>query len=226
MTRADTKTTRGRGRPRDPGTDVAILKAALELFADRGIDATSLEGIARRAGVARLTLYRRWNSKEELIAQAIESALASIPRPAEDDARDGDPVSDLVERSIPASAAVLADPLFSGMVAQILGSAVRYPLLMEIYWERYVLPRRRATAVLLDRAKAEGLLAADADVDVLTDMMAGAVLYRAVRPGALDEAKARAYLEAVYREAGLLPREAGQAGSSVRGDFGLSRGTS
>lgn len=49
------------------------------------------------------------------------------------------------------------------------------------------------------------MLAEDADLDVLIDMIAGAVLYRAIQPDPLDAAEARRYLEAVYRQAGLLP---------------------
>lgn len=199
-------TRRRPGRPRDPENDAAILKAALELFSERGLDAASLDGIARRAGVARLTLYRRWSSKEELIAQAIESALDGIVRAGVSDAADEASLAELVDSSIPSSVAVVADPAFFAMVAQIVGSSVRYPRLMEIYWERYVLPRRRGATALLERAKAEGVLAADADVGVLIDMMAGAVLYRVMRPGMLRPDEARQYLESVYREAGLLPR--------------------
>ena len=66
---------RGRGRPRDPDIDTAILRAAFELFVERGIDGASIEQIAKRAGVGKLTVYRRWSSKEELLAQAIESLI-------------------------------------------------------------------------------------------------------------------------------------------------------
>ena len=62
---------RGRGRPRDPAVDTAILRAAFDLFIERGIDGASIEQIARRADVGKLTVYRRWSSKEDLVAQAI-----------------------------------------------------------------------------------------------------------------------------------------------------------
>lgn len=74
---------------------------------------------------------------------------------------------------------------------------------MQTYWEHYVQPRRRATRALLERAKQEGVLAEDADVDVLMDMMVGAVMYRLLQPGPLDPAAMQRYIAAVYRHAGL-----------------------
>ena len=70
----------GPGRPRSESADRAILRAALEVFVDRGIDAASIEEIAERAGVARTTLYRRWSSKEEIIARAIAETRGNPER--------------------------------------------------------------------------------------------------------------------------------------------------
>lgn len=193
---------RGRGRPRDPATDTAILRAALELFVEGGVEGTSMQGVAQRAGVGKLTVYRRWSSKEDLLAQAIETARGDIPDAPADDRT---PVPDLIERALPAAAEALAAPEFRGIVARIFGSSVSHPALLETSWERYILPRRRAARALLDRAIEEGTLAAGTDVEVLTDMMVGAVLYRVLQPQPLDVTEARRYLESVYRQAGLLP---------------------
>ena len=69
----------GPGRPRDPAADAAILRAAADLLAERGVDRISIELIARRAGVAKVTVYRRWSSKEELLAHAVEAARDDLP---------------------------------------------------------------------------------------------------------------------------------------------------
>src|SRR5215472_1525363 len=65
---------RGPGRPRSEAADHAILRAALSVFIERGIEGATIEQVADAAGVARTTLYRRWSSKEALIAQAIAAA--------------------------------------------------------------------------------------------------------------------------------------------------------
>src|ERR1035438_2033519 len=60
------------GRPRDQLVDEAILRAALDLFGEFGIEGASIGQIANRAGVARTTIYRRWSSREDLLVNAIE----------------------------------------------------------------------------------------------------------------------------------------------------------
>ncbi|MFI9591288.1 TetR/AcrR family transcriptional regulator [Nonomuraea sp. NPDC052265] len=195
---------RGRGRPRDPETDAAILNAALELFVERGVEGTSMEQVAKRAGVGKLTVYRRWNSKEELLAQAIELWVRAEVTPSAADVY-ALPPRDLVERVLPVAAETAASPEFRALVARIMGSAVSHPQLMAVYWEHYILPRRELAAAMLRRAQQDGMVAPDADLDVLIDMMAGAVTYRVLQPNPPDAAEMLRYLTAVYRQAGLYP---------------------
>jgi AcrR family transcriptional regulator len=58
-----------------------ILRAAREVYADEGPDAL-LDEVARRAGVGRATLYRRFPNKEELIGAAIDQIVAEQITPA------------------------------------------------------------------------------------------------------------------------------------------------
>src|SRR5919106_3054835 len=77
--------------PRDPA-DEAILDAALDQFCLIGVRRTSIDDVARRAGINRVTVYRRIGPKEALVSAvitrelgrlvgAVESATAGIPRP-------------------------------------------------------------------------------------------------------------------------------------------------
>ena len=59
-----------RGRPRSQEADRAILTAAAELLAERGLAAMSIEEVAARAGVGKTTIYRRWPSKGLLALDA------------------------------------------------------------------------------------------------------------------------------------------------------------
>ncbi|GAA1646464.1 TetR/AcrR family transcriptional regulator [Nonomuraea maheshkhaliensis] len=163
-----------------------------------------MEQVAKRAGVGKLTLYRRWSSKEELLAQAIEQEVSADISPSAADVQALAP-REIVERLLPAAAETAASPGFRALVARILGSAVSHPELMEIYWRHYILPRRELAAALLRRAQQDGLVAADADLDVVIDMMAGAVTYRVLQPDPPDAAEMLRYLKAVYRQAGLYP---------------------
>jgi AcrR family transcriptional regulator len=196
---------RSRGRPRDPAADEAILRAALGLFIERGIEGASIEQIAKRAGVGKLTVYRRWPTKEELIAAAIETLVADeLDWPSVEEIDRVSP-HQLVEAALDDAAEISAAPQYRALVAKVLGSAVSHPSLMAAYWTHYVLPRRELTKRLLHRAQEHGSVAADADLDVLIDMMAGAVIYRVLQPDPPDVDEMRRYLGALYRQVGLLP---------------------
>jgi len=194
-----------RGRPRDSATELAILRAALEMFIERGVEGASIEQIAKHAGVGKPTIYRRWSNKEELIAAAMETLIAEEVPSTSEHAVDAESPYALVEAAIDGAAATIATVQYRALIARVFGSAVSHPALMEIYWERYILPRRRVAARLLARAQQEGTVAADADFDVAIDMMVGAITYRVLQPNPPDPEEARRYLRAVYRQLGLLP---------------------
>jgi AcrR family transcriptional regulator len=62
---------RGRGRPRAADRTDAILAAAGDLFDEVGYDQLRVQDIATRAGVGLATLYRRWPTKQALLADAL-----------------------------------------------------------------------------------------------------------------------------------------------------------
>lgn len=65
------KTRAPRGRPKDLGKRQAILQAAADLFMANGPDAVSMDDIAKAAGVAKLTLYSHFDTKDALFQQII-----------------------------------------------------------------------------------------------------------------------------------------------------------
>ncbi|MGV0718018.1 TetR/AcrR family transcriptional regulator [Mycolicibacterium sp. XJ662] len=197
--------TSARGRPRDPELDAAIRTAALELFIAQGISAMSIEQVAKRAGVGKPTVYRRWPSKERLVSDAIESLIGAEIHWADAEEIAATPPQQLVRRNIDAAARTAADPTFRALVAQVYGSAVTHPVLIQTYWTHYIVPRRRSAIALLKRAQADGLVAADADLDVIVDMLAGAVTYRVLQPDPPNFGQMKRYLTAAYRQVGLLP---------------------
>jgi AcrR family transcriptional regulator len=198
-------TTPGRGRPRDAAAERAILQAALEVFIERGVEGSSIEQIAKRAGVGKPTIYRRWSTKEELIAAAMETLIAEEVGWASPEAIDLESPYELVEAAIESAAVTTTAPHYRALVARVYGSAVSHPGLMAVYWNRYILPRRVLAARLLERARELGTVSAEADFDVAIDMMVGAITYRVLQPDPPDVDEMRRYLRAVYRQVGLLP---------------------
>ena len=195
-----------RGRPRDPALDTAILTAALELFIAHGITGMSIEQVAKRAGVGKPTIYRRWSTKERLVADSIGALVGAgelhWPTPEEIEST---PPHVLVRRNVAGAARTAADPTFRALVAQVYGSAVTHPLLMQTYWAHYIQPRRELSFALLRRAQADGSVAPDADLDVLVDMLAGGITYRVLQPNPPTVRQMKRYIESAYRQVGLLP---------------------
>lgn len=159
------------GRPRSAQSHQAILQAALELLAEVGFAAMSMDAIAARAGVGKTTIYRRYASKEELVADAIESIREEIVIPDT-----GNLQSD-IDTLIQNAAQITLNPIRRQTVAMIISSASSNPQFAQIYWTKYLQPRRKAFAVVLERAKARKEIQADLDSDLIFDTMSGIMLY-------------------------------------------------
>jgi AcrR family transcriptional regulator len=162
------------GRPRSPTVDQAILQAALELFVEHGVAGASIEKIARRAGVAKTSIYRRWSSREALLAQAIKVFRNATGYTT--DLLDRTPPGDFIKLMIDACE-IIARPEIRKLMARLVGSVPDYPMLLEVYRETYFLPRRSAFVRALQRVQAAGLLPRNTDLETLADMLSGALMY-------------------------------------------------
>ena len=65
------------GRPRDPSRDGAIRSAILRVLAESGYAGLTMDAVAAAAGVGKATIYRRWRTKSDLVADAV-SELSEI----------------------------------------------------------------------------------------------------------------------------------------------------
>ncbi|MDY7558038.1 helix-turn-helix domain-containing protein [Cryobacterium sp. 10C3] len=68
--------------PRATGTKRAILDAALELAATRGITGTTMDDVAELAHVAKGSLYYNFSSKDKLFEALLEEGSARSPTPS------------------------------------------------------------------------------------------------------------------------------------------------
>ncbi len=159
------------GRPRSAQSERAILGATLELLGEVGFDAMSIEAIAARAGVGKTTIYRRYKSKEELVADAIESIRQDVVIP-----NTGNFWSDM-EELIENAAQITLSPLGRKTVGMIISGAASNSKFAQIYRTKYLQPRREAFAVVIDRAKERKEIQADLDSGLVFDAMSGIMLY-------------------------------------------------
>jgi len=72
---------RQRGRPRDLEKREAILEAARGLFHERGLAATTMESVAERAGVSKMTVYANFSDKPALLAAVFGRTTGSFHLP-------------------------------------------------------------------------------------------------------------------------------------------------
>jgi len=167
------------GRPRSEQAEQAILDAAIEAVADRGIDGVSCEDVAARAGVGKATLYRRWTGKEDLLIAAFAALRRPLPDPCGQSVR-----SDLIAM-LEVVADDAADPRYAQQYALLHAEGERYPRLVALYRERVVEPRREAIRAVLRRGAATGEVRPDADLELAMLALTGAIMAR----GKLDAPK-------------------------------------
>jgi AcrR family transcriptional regulator len=189
------------GRPRSVEADEAILRAALELLAESGYRALTMERVRERSGVGKATLYRRYGSKEELVREAIVHLNSDIPMPADTGSVAGDfaaTAQTILERASRTGALALMPRLLS----EVVGDAEMHAL----FSLHLVEPRRRIVREIVERGKARGELRADVDTDLAVDLMVGPIVYRLIIAGgdASGIGDPAELLEAVL--AGLRPR--------------------
>jgi len=130
----DARSARHQGRPRRAATDAAIIRAAVELMTEGGVQATTLTAVAKRAGVARATVYLRWPTRSALIGGAARAAVGGqvlrLTGDVEQDIRVG---TAFVQR-------VFAIPTFAAMLPEIVRGVLATP--PELSFDS-VAPRRR-----------------------------------------------------------------------------------
>jgi AcrR family transcriptional regulator len=180
------------------------MEAALQLLAERGFQAATMDAIAARAGVGKNTIYRRWSSKEELIADAIGDLTSEL------DVEEEGEIYDRLLARIRDFNHVFADPLLGSLLPGVLGELERNPDFAKAYAERIVTPRYERMIALLQEAVDRGELA-EADPEVIADLLVGPPLLRQLFPFGLPELPKRypeQVLETIWSGIAPNPRRA------------------
>jgi AcrR family transcriptional regulator len=174
------------GRPRSEKTRLAILEAAADVMLESGFAATTIESIAARAGVSKVTIYKWWPSRGALAIDAYFHRYRETINFSDT----GDVGADLTGQIL------LVVKAFRGrageIMAELLGHAQSDPALAEMWRERWLQPRRDATIVVLRRAIDRGQIRSDVSLPVLMDELYGPLYYRLLaRHEPLSDAFAR-----------------------------------
>jgi len=162
------------GRPRDLGMDAAVLQATIELLAEGGLQRTTIDAVATRAGVARATVYLRWPTRDALLAAAARQALGQPVYPLT-----GDLATDLTTGARRARTA-LAQPLFRAIFPELArGLLARSPATA---YNEIAPNRQRLAEELRTTADAAGFRD-DVDPALPFDLIVGATLNHLLATG-------------------------------------------
>src|SRR3954468_1515883 len=160
--RTDGAGSRGGGRPRDPALDEAIILATRARLVKDGYSRMTLGDVAADAGVSRPTLYRRWASKLDLVADALDYGFRK-----QRDLYDID-ISSLEPREALIEAVRRLDPAYFNPDAMVLmgnfaGEAFRTPELLAIVRQHAVEPRVALVEDVLAQLQVRGAVCEDID---------------------------------------------------------------
>lgn len=185
------------GRPRDPAIDEAVLAATRTVLIESGYSKLTFDLVARRAGVSRPTIYRRWPSKAHLVHESIysRSALSSLPDTG-DFAAD---VRSMLRRSFASYARPEVRAALPGLIVDLHSD----PALRSSVLDGLEQPVRRHLAHLVEAAIERGEVRADIDADALFDALYGALIQRVIVRGLVDLEFADAVADLVVRGTGI-----------------------
>ncbi len=160
------------GRPRDARADHAILEAAINLAAEVGLAELTVDAVAARAGVSKATIYRRWNSKEALMLDAL-SVTHAIHREFGPDTGSlrGD-LQELARRAFEA----LSDNRIASCLPDILAASRVSPELRPLA-NRLLQEKSEPLRQILARAVTRGEIPADTDFDLVHALMFGPMFF-------------------------------------------------
>jgi len=154
----------------------AIEEAAFAELAEVGYGGLRMESVARRAGVGKAALYRRWPSKEPMVVELLSAATRGGGVLAPDT---GTLAGD-VEAYLRGTRAQLRHPIVARIVGDLVGESVRSSVLADAVRAAVAGPRRAAASAMLTRAVERGELSADHDIGLAIDLMIAPVSFRAL----------------------------------------------
>lgn len=159
------------GPQRDPAIDDVVLQATRDLLVEVGYVGTTIDGIAKRAGVGRPTIYRRWPSKAHLVHEAVFPPVAPPPP------GDG-PLNQEIAALVQGAISVFSAPATRNAVPGLMMEMRADPTLQEILGERLErAAREQFRDQTLRRAVERGEARPHVDPDVFYDALAGTIVF-------------------------------------------------
>jgi AcrR family transcriptional regulator len=175
-------------RTRSTEVHQRMIQAALRLFAERGFESTTMDAIAREAGVSKPTLYNHWADKEALMLEVMlyVNGLSKEPQ----DVDTGDLARDLatvLTRRPPAEFEQARGRMMPGLIAY----SATHPEFGSAWRNQVMEPPRKILRRILRRAIKRGQLSARLNLDLSLCLLLGPMLYGHIFAGCTPEEKNR-----------------------------------
>ncbi|MGW5848417.1 TetR/AcrR family transcriptional regulator [Streptomyces sp. NPDC055254] len=169
----------------------AIRAAVLAELAAVGFSRMSIEGVARRAGVGKTAVYRRWKSKLHLVLDLVGAfAVDGLPVPAT-----GSLYGD-VRALLEVISHVLRHPVASAVIPDLLVEAARNPEIADAVRGALLDGQRRLAEGIVGEAVARGELAEGVSPERALDLAIGPLYWRQI---VVRDAVPEGYLDALAR---------------------------
>ena len=184
-----------------PDKTDAIVAAFYDELAEGGHDRLTMDRVAARAGVGKAALYRRWRSKEQMLAELVATVGSDEEKPVPDLGSLRDDLYALIADMIDAG----SDPLVRQVMAYVIAEARNSPELIEAM-RRVPGPNREDWQVVLQRAIDRGELAPGTDMEIALDIITGPMWRRVIIAGDTpDPDYAKRLTAMVLRALGIDP---------------------
>ncbi|WP_044934902.1 TetR/AcrR family transcriptional regulator [Pseudacidobacterium ailaaui] len=152
-----------------------VLEAALRLFAERGIDATSMDAIAEASGVSKATIYKHWRDKNTLCLEVLVHLHGLNLEPPRFDS--GDLRADLIAQ-LNYQPAEHRRKMRERIMPHLIAYSARNPVFGRQWRERVLEQPRRQLREMIERGVKSGLLKESVDPDVALPLLLGPMLYQ------------------------------------------------
>jgi AcrR family transcriptional regulator len=163
---------RGPGRPRSDSSRQAILGAAYDLLAEKGMAAFTIEGVAARSGSAKTTIYRWWPSRGMLATDALLCRMArEVPIPHTESA-----LADL--RTVMHGLAHMLSSETGRVVAGLIAEAQCCSETSNAITTNLINRRRQAGREIVERGIASGEICPSIDIETVLDALYGPIYAR------------------------------------------------
>jgi AcrR family transcriptional regulator len=161
-----------KGRPRDARIDEEITAAALAVLSESGFDGFCVEQVVSRAGVAKTTVYRRFPTREVLLAGALERLNDDLPPPPQPG-----PVRDRLIEVLGSVRRRTPGSIRGRILMHAAAEGFRDPGLADLVQARVLAPRRQLLRDVISDGIDSGELRDDVDMDALIPVLVGPMLY-------------------------------------------------